>query len=254
MSSQTFSNITTNLTISTNLTATKPIQKHKKNHLYLETGATPIRYAIIKKRISYLHHLITREKNELISKVFYAQKRKPVKDDWVITVDKNMTEINLKLTENEMNNMKKFKFKELLKNKIHTASFKYLQKIQEKHSKSKDIKYEHFQIQQYLTNNKFTTKEKIMLFQLRTSMNDVKLNFKSMYTDYTCDLCEESVPQSTTHLLDCEKILSNCPDLYNDTDLEYHHIFIEVEKQLSAVKLFCKVYQVKQNLEDETEN
>ena len=51
--------------------------------LYMDTGATPIRFLVKSRRMMYLHHILSRSKNELIRKVFDAQKRKPVLNDWV---------------------------------------------------------------------------------------------------------------------------------------------------------------------------
>ena len=48
--------------------------------LYLELGCTPIRYIIKGKRIMYLHNILSRSKNELVSKVLDAQTKKPVKN------------------------------------------------------------------------------------------------------------------------------------------------------------------------------
>ena len=67
--------------------------------LYLETGSLPIRFVIKKRRISYLYHLLTRDTDELISKFYFAQKRKPVKDDWALTVKYDMIDIDLGLNE-----------------------------------------------------------------------------------------------------------------------------------------------------------
>ena len=47
--------------------------KTPKEALYLETGAKPIRFIVKSRRLGYLHHLLTRNESELISKVFYAQ-------------------------------------------------------------------------------------------------------------------------------------------------------------------------------------
>ena len=54
--------------------------------LYLETGTIPIRFIIKQRRLNYLHNLLTRKENELISKVYFAQKRKTSKNDWAKTV------------------------------------------------------------------------------------------------------------------------------------------------------------------------
>ena len=44
---------------------------------------------IIKRRwMMYLNHILTRERSEHISKIYYAQKMKAVKGDWAVTVEK----------------------------------------------------------------------------------------------------------------------------------------------------------------------
>ena len=86
--------------------------------MYLETGVTPIKFIIKSRRISYLHHLLTRDKSELISRVFYAQQRKPVKNDWVLSVQNDMQDINLNLSQSSIASMKKEVFKKHLNNKI----------------------------------------------------------------------------------------------------------------------------------------
>ena len=52
----------------------------------------------------------------------------------------------------------------------------------------KDMIYEKLEIQPYLLENKFSTKEKQFLFKLITRMTNVKMNFKSQYQDLMCDL------------------------------------------------------------------
>ena len=49
--------------------------------LYLELGVYPIRFHIIEKRLMFLHHILKCEDNRLISKVFWAQEKNPVKND-----------------------------------------------------------------------------------------------------------------------------------------------------------------------------
>ena len=55
----------------------------------------------------YYYHIITRNSSELISRRFYAQKRKPIKDDWWLTVKKDLVDLNINLTEEQMKMMKK---------------------------------------------------------------------------------------------------------------------------------------------------
>ena len=75
--------------------------------LYLETGAIPIKFIIKQRRLSYLHHILTRKDNELIKKVYMAQKRKSVNNDWVLTVKKDIDKIKLNLSDEEIAKFKK---------------------------------------------------------------------------------------------------------------------------------------------------
>ena len=71
----------------------KILQAHSKTPLYLlylETGTIPIRYIIKQRRLSYLRNILKRNNNELIKRVYDAQKRRPVKDDWFVTVSDDL--------------------------------------------------------------------------------------------------------------------------------------------------------------------
>ena len=57
-----------------------PISSPKVS-LYLSLGCIPVRFQIKAKRVMFLHYLLKRDKNETISKVFWAQVRQPVKGD-----------------------------------------------------------------------------------------------------------------------------------------------------------------------------
>ena len=138
----------------------------------------------------YLYHILHRSKNELIRKVYEAQKIDTVNDDWVQTVEKDMKELNIDIK--DLNNLKKGKFKKKLKGKIVEFSFKYLKNIAKSQSKASLVSYKKLQVQNYLVSSKFSNKQKMILTGLRTRMIDVKDNFKNKYqSNLNCDLCGE---------------------------------------------------------------
>ena len=159
--------------------------------IYLETGTIPIRYIIKSRRLSYLPHILTQNKSELISKIYFAQKRRPVKDDWAETVKKDMVDIELDLSEENILIKKKEQFKLYLKKKIYLAAFKELNTKKESHSKVSHINHINFEAQTYLKSYKFKTEEKQLLFRLRTRMTNVKCNFKTMHDNIQCNLCDK---------------------------------------------------------------
>ena len=84
----------------------KAHSKTPKEMLHLETATVPIKYIIES-------HILTRDKSELISKIYFAQKRRPVKDDWAETIKKDIEHIELNLSEENIKIMKKGHFKNI---------------------------------------------------------------------------------------------------------------------------------------------
>ena len=65
--------------------------------------------------------------------------------------------------------------------------------------------------------------------------------------DLTCDLkCGEYEDQE--HLLDCQILIDNCKELYEDSTVKYDDLFGSGTKQLEAVQLYRKVLKRRQEL------
>ena len=228
------------------------MQGHSKTSLellYLETGVIPIRYIIKARRLAYLRNILNKDKNELISRVYFAQKRKPLKDDWYLTVKNDLEELDIQLSENELIRMPKNKFKKFLRAKVSEAAFKYLQKLGSGHKKGRNIHYLKLEMQNYMTSHQLNNDEKVLLFKLRTEMTNVKGNFSGMFTDVICDLCDENTPQTDYHLLECLKIVDMCPELCDDNSVEYEDIYRDIDSQIQAVKIYKAIYKIKERLE-----
>ena len=70
-------------------------------------------------------------------------------------------------------------FKNIVKEKVKIAAFKFLTKLQETHSKSNNIKYQKLELQECLkSSNKMTIKEKTFIIGARSRMLDLKCNLK----------------------------------------------------------------------------
>ena len=68
--------------------------------MYLETGATPIRWIIPQRRVNYLKNILERDDDELVKKVFLAQHKTPLIGDFAHLV-KNVL-INLNITQSQV--------------------------------------------------------------------------------------------------------------------------------------------------------
>ena len=104
-----------------------------------------------------------------------------------------------------------------------------------------------------MTSHKFTQKDVEMLFKLRTNMIDVKMNYKGMYTDYSCNICKKDVPQTQAHLTQCEKIIDECPMLYNNINIEYEDIYGSYSEQIKITKLYRNILDTRNRIMDEVD-
>ena len=127
----------------------------------------------------FLHYILNQKQDSLIFKFFKAQLENPVKGDWSEQLKSDISEIDLKLTMEEISILSKESFRTKLKKAINKAAFKWLMKEKENKSKLKDLNYEKLEMQNYLGINDLETIEKKFLFLLRTRMLDIKSNFKN---------------------------------------------------------------------------
>ena len=73
----------------------------------------------------------------MLYKVFHAQWKYPVKDDWTITVKQDLKDLNINLSLDEMKRKTEWNFKRLVKVKTKEYALQYLLKLKQKHSKWK---------------------------------------------------------------------------------------------------------------------
>ena len=71
-----------------------------------------------------------------------------------------------------------------------------------------------------------------------------------MYADsLKCIHCNDCDFQSQTHLLlECDKVISCCPDLYENIEVEHNDIYGDLHQQLAVVRLFTKVLETVETL------
>ena len=161
--------------------------------LYLETKTIPIRFIIASRRIMYLHAILQRKANQLIRRIFEAQKNDPIPGDFVEIVRRDFLDISLDMTEAEISQLSKERFRKIIKPKVTNAAFEFLKKLKESHSKMQKIEYKNFEIASYLKSPLFNNNNRTLLLALRTrTVRGVRNDFRGLYPDNLCPLgCEE---------------------------------------------------------------
>ena len=181
--------------------------------------------------------ILNKNEDELVRQVFNAQQIKPVKGDWWLQVVSDLEYFKLNLDIEEISNMKRQKFKNIVKTATREVAREYLYELESKHSKMKNLGNS-YKMQTYLTSENLSGEEKQLLFKLRTRTFDCKYNYKNLYkNDLKCFACNSDDTQE--HLISCEKISEGI----NSKNIRYSDLFGSYENQEKAIKVFLELYR-----------
>jgi acyl-CoA hydrolase len=103
----------------------------------------------------------------LARRVFNAQVKFPSKSDWVSQAKKYLLDCEINLTDSEIAMKSSYQFKSLLRKKINQKSIDYLTGQQMRHSKSQFL-HQNESMKEYLKTDTLSTKQKQMLFKMRS--------------------------------------------------------------------------------------
>ena len=123
---------------------------------------------------------------------------------------------------------------------MREASHSYL--LQKKNGKLANLS-SHYGMKDYLKTNRLNLVEKQLLFNLRTRMIPVKINYRNKHgEDLLCSLCQTHAEESQEHLLVCPGILEQSERNY---EVNYLDIFGSLDDQVRAVKYWNKVMLIR---------
>ena len=217
-------------------------------NLYIECGRLPLQYVIKTRRMMYYWHILHLDKSELLYKFYVAQKLKANKNDWVTQIIKDKKDLQIEISDEEVARMSKFRFKQLLKDKVNEFATKCFKAIQLKQSKSSKLEIsKSIKPAEYLFSKNLCLEEKQTLFKLRSRTIDVKMNQESAYRNKTwCQTCF-LFPESQEHIFNCTEIRENMKDV-NINGVNYEMIYGEYEKQEKFVKIYHLMLKVRKDM------
>ena len=230
------------------------VQGHSKlplEFLYLEAGAIPIRFMLSSRRLMYLQMILKREDDELVKRIFTAQKSNPCPGDFTELIKKDFEVIKEDYNERKVQNMSKNEYKKHVKSRIKSAALDYLKEIQGTHSKIKHIKYDELKAQEYMMSPLFSNDEVNLLHCIRARYLDCKANFSQRYLNdnLLCALCKSDIDDQK-HILVCDVLQKEmkAKDVAS-ARVEYDDIFAkDVKKQKTATALFTDLLRIRKDL------
>ena len=130
-----------------------------KESLFIESGKMTVKYIIKMRRVMYWWHIVNSNKSEVLYKVYLAQQLNRSKGDWVEQLDKDKVELNLQLTDEEIQGYSQDQFKRIVKTRIEKCAIKHLIELKNSHSKSENLKINGFKPADYLMSKNLTSEE-----------------------------------------------------------------------------------------------
>jgi len=217
-----------------------------KDLLYLETGTIPIRWILLQRRINFLKHILSRDKDELIRKVYEAQESNPVLGDFAQLVEKDLEKVGLSHEDVAQESFTKMALKKELSESVRNAAFIEMTQSLQRSTKGKSMKYNKLQMQDYLGSELFNNEEQSLCFAIRTRcVKGIKTNFPNMHKVCRhCPLnCDSEEPQedSQAHLLECSALGENSP-------IESDFMYAGTVEQNLLTKEFLKRIKVREGL------
>ena len=175
----------------------------------------------------------------MIQRFVNLQLKKPSRGDWASSCLSNLEELDISISLEEIKNLSKYKFKNILSEKIETAAFRYL--VKRRGFKGSNIEYKSLKMAEYLSplSTGISIEDRRKLFAIRNNMIDIPSNMKSRNENVKC-LCGEK--ESQKHILECK--------LLNDVDpsVEYEKVFNgNLREQIEVMRIIdenMKKYQL----------
>ena len=119
----------------------------------------------------------------------------------------DLAELEISMSFEEIEGISKDAFKVIVKKNVKKATLEYLKKLQQTHSKAKNLTYDELDLQLYLKSgtSKMTIKENSFAFALRSRTIDVSCNKLQGKSNVKCRLgCDQD--ESQPHLLHCSAL------------------------------------------------
>ena len=163
---------------------------------------------------------------------------------------KDLEDLKIYKTFQEMEQMSKYKFKKFIRDACHKFAFKYLIEEKNKLSKGKQIVYERLETQNYLMpGSELSQDDSKQIYLLRTNNFMVKCNFPGMYKDKKCisELCSEE--DSTRHIFYCKYLENKNEQCISIENISYEDIYSKnTHKQLIVKNIFMKKFNTRNKI------
>ena len=178
--------------------------------VFLELGILPIEFEIAKRQLNFLHHILTLEGDDPVLSVYKELRKFSHAKNWANNIHQTLTDYNIFMSDEEIVEISKQKWKGLIKRKVSEKAFSTLSHEGGKGSKTAQLYYHTFAPKQYLTT--LSPRAAQFIFRCRSRTVKCKANQKDRYKGNL--LCRTGclVVEDQQHVI-------NCPNIQGKIDL-----------------------------------
>ena len=215
--------------------------------LLLEFGVMKLRHTIMKRRMMFHHHILTRNENETIKKIYLKQMKTHCKGDWYRTLLEDFEFIKEEKNDEEIVKMNKYCYKKKVYAKIEKAAFlSYIERKENKLEKLDKIEYKKLETQQYLNSKYFGKKEVQLMSLLRSKCHQSKDNFRKMNKkNMKCSLGCNSI-ETQNHIF--EQCVPVIDQLRLKESINLDKIYGTLEEQKSIIQSLIQIDECRKQL------
>jgi hypothetical protein len=168
----------------------------------------------------------------MLRQVYETLKKDSVKGDFIYLIEKDMDQLNITFTEEEIQSMTKPQWKKYVHSIVSEKAFEYLKEENENKTKTKHIQLKKLCMSEYLVHNKNTFLSKI-IFSARSGTLDLKAWNEWKYNEKACVMCKIE-EENFDHFMKC---LLYGP---NNLEIKYTGIFENTQENQYKVAIEIK--------------
>ena len=213
------------------------------SQIYLEGGVIPARYEIKKIKLLFLKNILSENQDSLIYRFLMLQFENPTRGDWASSCMKDMKDLNIEMSIEEINQLTYNQFRNRIKHSIEQCAFKYL--IAKRGSKGQEIIYSEILMAEYLMPNivNLSIDDKRSIFEIRNRMvSAVPANFSSRKSEKK-HICPCGETEEMEHLYTCkfwnnEEIKTEYKAIYEDNIKQQLNVSERIRKVLEKREIY----------------
>ena len=140
--------------------------------------------------------------------MYHLQLEFPKRGDWSSTCKKNLKELRIYLSDQEIRNMTKKMFMDLVRKQCKIRAYEYL--MNKRGKKGQNIQYKEIKMSEYLLPNEhLSIEDQQNIFEIRNNMTNIPSNFISEKENTTTCIC--GIKENMKHIYNCEYLNINKP-------------------------------------------